>query len=53
MLILVEFQSKVEYGMALRVQGYMQRMHEQAWKERRVRRTDRLPPVVFYNGAIP
>ena len=43
-LILVEFQSKVEHDMALRVQGYMQRMHEQAWKERHVRETDRLPP---------
>ncbi|MDE0104719.1 MAG: Rpn family recombination-promoting nuclease/putative transposase [Bryobacterales bacterium] len=55
-LILVEFQSKVEYDMALRVQGYMQRMHEQAWKERRVRQSDRLPPVlamVFFNGASP
>jgi len=55
-LILVEFQSTVEYAKALRVQGYMQRMHEQAWKERRVRRNDRLPPVlavVFYNGASP
>ncbi|MDE0101824.1 MAG: Rpn family recombination-promoting nuclease/putative transposase [Bryobacterales bacterium] len=31
-------------------------MHEQAWKERRVRQTDRLPPVlamVFYNVASP
>ena len=55
-LILVEFQSKVEHDMALRVQGYMQRMHEQAWKQRHVRETDRLPPVlavVFYNGASP
>ena len=56
MLILVEFQSTVEYDMALRVQGYIQRMHEQAWKQRQTRQTDRLPPVlavVFYNGASP
>ncbi len=56
MLILVEFQSTVEYDMALRLQGYVQRMHEQAWKERHVRQADRLPPVltvVFYNGASP
>ena len=55
-LILVEFQSTVEYDMALRLQGYVQRMHEQAWKERHVRQADRLPPVltvVFYNGASP
>ena len=56
LLILVEFQSTVEYDMPLRMQGYVQRMHELAWKERHVRRTDRLPPVlavVFYNGARP
>ncbi len=55
-LILVEFQSKVEHDMALRVQGYVQRMHEKAWKQRHVRRMDRLPPVlavVFYNGTSP
>ena len=55
-LILVEFQSTVEHDMALRLQGYVQRMHEQAWKERHVRQADRLPPVltvVFYNGASP
>ena len=55
-LIVVEFQSTVEYDIALRVQGYIQRMHEQAWKQRQTRQTDRLPPVlavVFYNGASP
>ena len=56
LLILVEFQSKVEHDMALRVQGYVQRMHEKEWKQRHVRRMDRLPPVlavVFYNGTSP
>ena len=52
-LLMLEFQSGIDWFMALRVQGYAVRLYESLWRERRPGRGDRLPPVlavVIYNG---
>ncbi len=52
-LLMLEFQSQVDWFMALRVQSYAVRLYEDQWKDRRPGRQDRLPPilaVVVYNG---
>ncbi len=53
---MLEFQSSVDWGMALRVQGYAVRLFESLWQGRRPGRDDRLPAVlavVVYNGTVP
>ena len=52
-LVMIEFQSRIDWFMALRVQGYAVRLYESLWSDRRPGRGDRLPPVlavVIYNG---
>ena len=54
-LLMLEFQSSVDWGMALRVQGYAVRLFESLWQGRRPGRRDRLPAVlavVVYNGRV-
>ena len=55
-LVMVEFQSSVDWFMALRVQGYAMRQFESYVGDRPPTRKDRLPPllaIVFYNGKTP
>jgi len=52
-LLMLEFQSSVDWFMALRVQGYAVRLYESLWQDRRPGQDDRLPAllaVVVYNG---
>ena len=54
-VLMLEFQSSVDWGMALRVQGYAVRLFESLWQGRRPGRVDRLPAVlaiVVYNGRV-
>ena len=54
-LLMLEFQSSVDWFMALRVQGYAVRLYENLWQGRRPGRGDRLPAVlavVVYNGRV-
>ena len=54
-LLMLEFQSSVDWFMALRVQSYAVRLYESLWQGRRPGRDDRLPAVlavVFYNGRV-
>ena len=53
-LVMVEFQSELDWFMALRIRTYADLLYASLWKDRRARRTDRLPallPVVLYTGA--
>ena len=55
-LLMLEFQSSVDWGMPLRVQSYAVRLFESLWQGRRPGRDDRLPAVlavVVYNGTVP
>lgn len=54
-LLMLEFQSSVDFFMALRVQEYAVRLYESLWQGRRPGRDDRLPAVlavVVYNGGV-
>lgn len=56
---MLDFQSSVDWGMALRVQGYAVRLFESLWQGRRPGRDDRLPAAEIasetndYNLNIP
>ena len=53
LVVMLEFQSTVDYLMALRVRSYVDRFHMEQWRDRRFRATDRLAPVlpiVLYIG---
>ena len=53
LVVMLEFQSTVDYLMALRVRSYVDRFHTEQWRGRRFGATDRLAPVlpiVFYIG---
>ena len=53
LVVMLEFQSTVDYLMALRVRDYVDRFHTEQWRARRFRTTDRLAPVlpiVLYIG---
>ena len=55
-VVMLEFQSSVDWFMALRMQGYAVRLYEHMWAGRPVNRDSRLPPilgVVLYNGREP
>ena len=53
LVVMLEFQSAVDYLMALRVRNYVDRFHMEQWRSRRFGATDRLAPVlpiVLYIG---
>ena len=53
-LVMVEFQSALDWFMALRIRTYADLLYGSLWKDRRALRGDRLPallPVVLYTGA--
>ena len=53
LVVMLEFQSTVDYLMALRIRNYVDRFHMEQWRDRRFRATDRLAPVlpiVLYIG---
>ena len=55
-LLMFEFQSEIDWFMALRVQRYAVQLYDSEWRDRKARRKDRLPPilpVVIYNGETP
>ena len=54
LVVMLEFQSTVDYLMPLRIRNYVDNFHMEQWRGRRFRSTDRLAPVlpiVLYNGA--
>ena len=56
LVLLLEFQSQVDFLMALRIRQYVDNFHMESWRGKRFKSTDRLPPVlglVIYNGALP
>ena len=56
LVVMLEFQSTVDYLMPLRIRNYVDRFHMEQWRGRRFRSTDRLAPVlpiVLYIGASP
>ena len=53
LVVMLEFQSTVDYLMPLRIRNYVDRFHMEQWRGRRFRSTDRLAPVlpiVLYIG---
>ena len=53
LVVMLEFQSEVDYLMALRVRNYVDNFHMEKWRGRRFRSGDRLAPVlpiVLYRG---
>ena len=53
LVVMLEFQSTVDYAMALRIRNYVDNFHMEQWRGRRLRRRDRLAPVlpiVLYRG---
>ena len=53
LVVMLEFQSTVDYLMPLRVRSYVDRFHTEQWRGRRFGATDRLAPVlpiVLYIG---
>ena len=53
LVVMLEFQSTVDYLMPLRVRSYVDRFHMEQWRGRRFNATDRLAPVlpiVLYIG---
>ena len=54
LVMMLEFQSEVDFLMALRMRNYVDRFHLERWRGRRFRSTDRLAPVlpiVLYTGT--
>ena len=55
-IVMMEFQSSVDWFMALRMQSYAVRIYEYAWAGRRPTSESRLPPIlgiVVYSGRTP
>ena len=55
LVVMLEFQSTVDYLMPLRIRNYVDRFHMEQWRGRRFRSTDRLAPVlpiVLYIGKL-
>ena len=53
LVVMLEFQSTVDYLMPLRIRNYVDNFHMEQWRGRRFRSTDRLAPVlpiVLYAG---
>ena len=56
LVVMLEFQAKVDHLMALRIRNYVDNFHMERWCGKRFRSTDGLEPVlpiVLYNGASP
>ena len=56
LVVMLEFQSEVDFLMALRIRHYVDSLHVEQWRGRRFRSTDRLAPVlpiVLYTGRSP
>ena len=55
LVVMLEFQSEVDFLMPLRIRHYVDSLHVEQWRGRRFRSTDRLAPVlpiVLYTGAL-
>ena len=55
LVVMLEFQSTVDYLMPLRIRNYADNFHMEQWRGRRFRSTDRLAPVlpiVLYIGKL-
>ena len=55
LVVMLEFQSTVDYLMPLRIRNYVDNFHMEQWRGRRFRSTDRLAPVlpiVLYIGKL-
>ena len=53
LVVMLEFQSEVDYLMALRIRNYVDNFHMERWRGKRFRSLDRLAPVlpiVLYRG---
>ena len=53
LVVMLEFQSEVDYLMALRIRNYVDNFHMEKWRGKRFRSRDRLAPVlpiVLYRG---
>ena len=53
LVVMLEFQSEVDFLMPLRIRHYVDSLHMEQWRGRRFRSTDRLAPVlpiVLYTG---
>ena len=56
LILMLEFQSSVDFLMPLRIRQYVDNHHMEMWKGRRFSATDRLPPVLaimLYTGDSP
>ena len=56
LVVMLEFQSEVDFLMPLRIRHYVDSLHVEKWRGRRFRSTDRLEPVlpiVLYTGRSP
>ena len=56
LVMMLEFQSEVDFLMPLRIRHYVDSLHVEQWRGRRFRSTDRLAPVlpiVLYTGRSP
>ena len=56
LVVMLEFQSEVDFLMPLRIRNYVDSFHLEHWRGRRFRSTDRLAPVlpiVLYTGTSP
>ena len=55
-ILMLEFQSSVDFPMPLRIRQYVDNHHMEMWKGRRFSATDRLQPVLaimLYTGDSP
>ena len=56
LVVMLEFQSEVDFLMPLRIRSYVDSFHTERWRGKRFRATDRLAPVlpiVLYTGTSP
>ena len=56
LVVMLEFQSEVDFLMPLRIRNYVDNLHMEHWRGKRFRSTDRLAPVlpvVLYTGTSP
>ena len=51
LVVMLEFQSTVDYLMPLRIRNYVDSFYLEQWRSRRFRSTDRLAGATFRDGA--